>query len=135
MAALSAGMPVTAVYFEHPSSIARFAASRTACGGSKSGSPTPKANTSTPRAFISSAREFMASVTLGATALSRDASCRATVEHPLARATRPRAMRSSQERSSLLGRRRFGVGLLDRPVAVRRELLVAVHFIRFLQPL
>ena len=50
MASLSGGMPVTAVYFEHPASMARLAASRTGLGGSKSGSPTPNAKTSTPRA-------------------------------------------------------------------------------------
>ena len=74
MASLSAGMPVTAVYLEQPASMAFFAASRTAAGGSKSGSPTPNANTSTPRARSSIARAFIASVMLGATALNREAS-------------------------------------------------------------
>ena len=46
MAFFSAGMPVTGVYLCAPESIARFAASRTCAGGSKSGSPTPNPKTS-----------------------------------------------------------------------------------------
>ncbi len=78
MASLSAGMPVTAVYFDAPASMARLAASRTCSGGSKSGSPTPNAKTSTPLAFSSRAFEFIASVMLGATTLNRVARVRGT---------------------------------------------------------
>ena len=73
MASFSAGMPVTAVYLEAPSSMAFLAASSTAFGGSKSGSPTPNAKTSTPRDRSSMARAAIASVALGATAFRRDA--------------------------------------------------------------
>src|SRR5579859_611258 len=78
IASLRAGMPVTAVYFDAPASMAFLAASSTACGGSKSGSPAAQAKTSMPRDRISMARAAMASVALGATALRREARERAT---------------------------------------------------------
>src|SRR5258708_2840188 len=126
MPSLSAGMPVTAVYLEHPLSIAALAASRTGCGGSKSGSPTPNANTSTPRALRSSARAFIARVMLGATALNREANCRDTV--------------LSRLESRLLGCGGFSIGrvaglLGGRSVAAGGGLLLGVGFVPPFGPL
>src|SRR5215475_6031176 len=93
MAALSSGMPSTAVYFAAlPPSIARIAARLMCSGVSKSGSPAPNPITSRPAALSARALSVTAMVADGLMRLSDSAS---------------RAMRLSAWRRELPNRRRL----------------------------
>src|SRR5919106_259936 len=140
IAALSSGVPSTAVYLVRPASIAATAAPLTWSGVSKSGSPAASAITSRPAAFNSNASPATAIVGEGLIAARRAARIdiwpapqRPHETHAKLKEGRSRAQRRARANAELYWPRRTRaapvvreLGVINRAVGACRDWLVAV---------